>query len=95
MVSQNRAMGRLFRRGVWWSAMRALCLASFPLLALASIGCRGGSDAPPKPTFAELSPKVGEAGPAFSLVTLDSDEPIALADLCGTTPAVLIFGSYS
>lgn len=57
-------------------------------------GCRGGGGAPGEVGFAAHTPKVGDAAPDFSLSRLGGGT-VSRDDLCGPTPAVLIFGSYS
>jgi hypothetical protein len=39
--------------------------------------------------------KVGDAAPDVTLVALDGKTPVALRDLVGEKPLVLIFGSYT
>jgi len=74
--------------------MRSLSWMPWPVFLLVSLGC-GGTASSPAVSFDDHAPRVGADAPAFSLATLEGNAPVALADLCGSTPLVLVFGSYS
>jgi len=48
-----------------------------------------------KSLMARVAPKVGEAAPDFSLLTLDGKQTVKLSQHKGDKPVVLVFGSFT